>query len=137
MYTPFLIVTPYANQDPAYPRTKSQAKPAPINIAYTGSLDANTCLNLTNNPVIVWSRLNFVNLFIMATKGEILDFLTRNKEYFRDRYGVTKIGLFGSYVRDEQTSGSDIDLVVDFEKNTPNLYDIKREIKDFIKNTSI
>ena len=37
--------------------------------------------------------------------------------------------------RNEQTSGSDIDLVVEFEKNTPNLYDIKREIKDFIKSS--
>jgi uncharacterized protein len=71
----------------------------------------------------------------MATKGEILDFLARNKEYFRDRYGVIKIGLFGSYARDEQTSGSDIDLVVEFEKNTPNLYDLKREIKEFIKRS--
>ena len=71
----------------------------------------------------------------MTTKGEILDFLARNKEYFRDRYGVTKIGLFGSYARDEQTSGSDLDLVVEFEKNTPNLYDLKREIKEFIKRS--
>ena len=71
----------------------------------------------------------------MATKGEILDFLARNKQFFRDKYGITKIGLFGSYARNEQTSDSDIDLVVEFEKNTPNLYDIKREIKDFIKSS--
>lgn len=69
----------------------------------------------------------------MATKGEILDFLTRNKQYFRDRYGITKIGLFGSYARNEQTRDSDINLIVEFEKNTPNLYDVKREIKDYIK----
>ena len=69
----------------------------------------------------------------MATKGEILDFLARNKQYFRDRFGITKIGLFGSYARNDQSNDSDIDLIVEFEKNTPNLYDVKREIKDFIK----
>ena len=69
----------------------------------------------------------------MATKREILDFLTRNKQYFRDRYGITKIGLFGSYARSEQSNDSDIDIIVEFESNTPNLYDVKREIKDFIK----
>jgi len=69
----------------------------------------------------------------MVTKGEILDFLARNKQYFRDRYGISKIGLFGSYARSDQSSDSDIDLIVEFEKNTPNLYDIKRELKDYIK----
>ena len=37
----------------------------------------------------------------MTTKGEILDFLTRNKQYFRDQFGIVKIGLFGSYAKDE------------------------------------
>ena len=69
----------------------------------------------------------------MTTKGEILDFLTRNKKYFRDSYGITKIGLFGSFVRDEQTDGSDIDLIVEFENNTPNLFDTKKALKAFIK----
>ena len=36
----------------------------------------------------------------MTTKGEILDFLAQNKEYFREKYGITKIGLFGSYAKD-------------------------------------
>lgn len=68
----------------------------------------------------------------MTTKGEILDFLTRNKQYFRDRFGVIKIGLFGSYAKDEQTELSDIDLIVEFENNTPNLFDIKTELKTLI-----
>jgi predicted nucleotidyltransferase len=29
-------------------------------------------------------------------------------------FGVNKIGLFGSYVRNEQSSKSDIDILVDF-----------------------
>lgn len=69
----------------------------------------------------------------MTTKGEILDFLIQNKQYFRDRFGVIKIGLFGSYAKDEQIDGSDIDLIVEFEKNTPNLFDVKNELKSYIR----
>jgi predicted nucleotidyltransferase len=69
----------------------------------------------------------------MTTKGEILDFLAQNKKLFRDRFGIVKIGLFGSYARNEQTEVSDIDLIVEFESNTPNLYDVKNDLKSFIK----
>ncbi|MBI3399661.1 MAG: nucleotidyltransferase family protein [Deltaproteobacteria bacterium] len=34
------------------------------------------------------------------------------------RYGVKRIGLFGSFVRGEQRENSDIDFIVEFE--TPN-----------------
>ena len=53
----------------------------------------------------------------MTTRGEILDFLVRNKQYFRTRFGVTKIGLFGSYATGEQNESSDIDLIVSEVKN--------------------
>lgn len=33
------------------------------------------------------------------------------------RYGVKRIGLFGSYTRSEQKAESDIDILVEFEKN--------------------
>lgn len=69
----------------------------------------------------------------MATQGEILDFLARNKQFFRDRYCITKIGLFGSYAREEQSPDSDVDLIVEFEQDTPNLYDVKRALKEYIK----
>ena len=34
--------------------------------------------------------------------------------------GVNSIGLFGSYSRNEQSSKSDIDILVDFEPNKEN-----------------
>lgn len=71
----------------------------------------------------------------MTTQSEILDFLARNKQYFRERYGIVKIGLFGSYARHEQAENSDIDLIVEFEKNTPNLYDLKMDLKSYIKES--
>jgi predicted nucleotidyltransferase len=50
------------------------------------------------------------------TKKEILDFLDRNRDSFRGEFSVTKIGLFGSYARDEATDESDIDVVVELGK---------------------
>ena len=38
------------------------------------------------------------------------------KEELRKRFGITKIGLFGSYARNEQKESSDIDILVEFER---------------------
>ncbi|MFT4062332.1 MAG: nucleotidyltransferase family protein [Edaphocola sp.] len=50
----------------------------------------------------------------MTTKENILSIL-RNHKSGLSRYGVSHIGLFGSYFRNEQSTQSDIDLLVDFE----------------------
>ncbi|MCB0616586.1 MAG: nucleotidyltransferase domain-containing protein [Lewinellaceae bacterium] len=65
----------------------------------------------------------------MVEKKEILDFMRREKENLLRKYHLTKIGLFGSHARDEQEAGSDIDLIVEFEPGTENLYEIKEEIR--------
>ncbi len=70
----------------------------------------------------------------MHTQKQILDFLSENKKLLNEEFHVSKIGLFGSYARNEQTDNSDIDLIVDFEENTDNLYDIKIELKRFFKD---
>jgi hypothetical protein len=44
----------------------------------------------------------------------IFQTLKANKELLI-KYHITQIGLFGSYVRNEQTENSDIDFLVDFE----------------------
>ncbi len=49
------------------------------------------------------------------TKEQILDFLRQHKQEMNDRFGVTKIGLFGSYVRGEAREDSDIDIAVELE----------------------
>ncbi len=50
------------------------------------------------------------------TKAIILDFLQQNKQKFADDFGVTKLGLFGSYARDEACEDSDIDIVIELVK---------------------
>lgn len=69
----------------------------------------------------------------MKTKDQILTFLAQNKKLFRDKYHIIRIGLFGSYARGEQNSKSDIDLLVEFEENTQDLYDLKFQLKDFFR----
>lgn len=55
---------------------------------------------------------------VKMTKEEIKKTLSENKEILR-RHKVKSIALFGSYVRNEQTEGSDIDFLVEFEEEAP------------------
>ncbi|ADV46260.1 nucleotidyltransferase family protein [Nitratifractor salsuginis] len=50
------------------------------------------------------------------TKKEILDFLQSHKYILKKRYGVLRIGLFGSYAKEMATPESDIDIYVEFEE---------------------
>lgn len=48
-------------------------------------------------------------------KEYVLNYLKKNKIELKDKYGVVKIGLFGSYARDEQKEDSDIDIAVELQ----------------------
>jgi len=52
------------------------------------------------------------------TKNDILTKLSKNKKYIMQTFEVEKIGLFGSYARDEATKDSDIDIYVEFKHKT-------------------
>lgn len=52
------------------------------------------------------------------TKNDVLQKLTQEKEYIQKTYEVDKIGLFGSYAKDQQTPDSDIDIYVEFKRKT-------------------
>lgn len=49
------------------------------------------------------------------TDKEIIKQLRRNWDVLK-KYGVKKIGLFGSYATKTQNAKSDIDLVIEFQK---------------------
>jgi predicted nucleotidyltransferase len=70
----------------------------------------------------------------MKTRDQILAFLSQNKKLFRDKFHIIRIGLFGSYARGDQNVNSDIDLLVEFEENTQDLYGLKLQLKDFFRN---
>jgi len=48
-------------------------------------------------------------------KEELLKELRKNKKKIKE-FGVKRIGIFGSFARDEAGEKSDIDVVVEFEK---------------------
>jgi len=48
------------------------------------------------------------------TGEAILETLKKNKEILK-KYGVKRIGLFGSFIRGEQKKNSDIDFLVEFK----------------------
>lgn len=50
-------------------------------------------------------------------KQEVIDIIRSSKPEVESRYGVMKIGLFGSYVRGEQRKRSDIDILVSFSRD--------------------
>ena len=67
----------------------------------------------------------------MLTKKEIMQSILESKEQIR-KYGVKKIGLFGSLIRNEQGERSDIDILVEFEKGMKT-FDNYMELKFFLE----
>ena len=70
----------------------------------------------------------------MNTKQEILDFLYENRHYITSHYHLTKLGLFGSFARDEQTKNSDVDLLIEIEAGTQNIHDLKLSLNEYLSN---
>ena len=65
-------------------------------------------------------------------REEVLTFLKSKKREFHDKFHVSEIGLFGSLARNEQQAGSDIDLIVEFESGTNDIYSMKEGIREII-----
>ena len=68
----------------------------------------------------------------MTTKENILSTLKTHKHEFA-KYGVMNVGLFGSYLRNEQSAKSDIDLLIDFEPEKEN-FDNYMAVYDLFEN---
>ena len=63
----------------------------------------------------------------MKTLDEIQKILRQQKEFLREKYKVKEIGVFGSFVRGEQTYTSDVDILVEFEEIPSLLKFVKLE----------
>ena len=49
----------------------------------------------------------------MKPLAEIKAILQAQKPYLAEKYGVTEVGIFGSYVRGEQGPDSDVDILIE------------------------
>jgi hypothetical protein len=67
----------------------------------------------------------------MTTKDNVLKALKSNKLKLSE-FGIRNVGLFGSYIRDEQSRESDIDLLIDFEPEKEN-FDNYMAVYDFFE----
>lgn len=54
----------------------------------------------------------------MKALKEIQTILRQNLTEFQEKYHVQKLGIFGSFVRGEETDTSDVDILVEFAPNT-------------------
>jgi len=55
-------------------------------------------------------------------KSIVLKKITVAAPAIRTQFGVTKIGIFGSFARGEQTKKSDVDVLVDFAQGYATLH---------------
>jgi predicted nucleotidyltransferase len=52
----------------------------------------------------------------MKSLSEIQQVLREQKTYLAEKYGVKIVGVFGSYVRQEQRPDSDLDLLIELDR---------------------
>jgi uncharacterized protein len=63
-------------------------------------------------------------------QNPIIDKLNSEMETIKNRFGVRRIGLFGSHVRGEAERTSDIDVLVEFDEPT---FDRYMDLKFFLE----
>lgn len=54
--------------------------------------------------------------------NELIEYLEKHKDLLYYKFGVTRLGIFGSFVREAQTMSSDIDMIVEFERDRKDIH---------------
>ena len=72
-----------------------------------------------------------VGLCIMLDKKDILRNILAERENIK-KYGAKRIGLFGSFIRNQQKEKSDVDILVEFEKGMKT-FDNYMELKFYLE----
>ena len=75
---------------------------------------------IKNHLPNIRATIEKIKEWIIMNKKIILNCLKNHLQEFKEKYNVEKIGLFGSYARDEATEESDIDI---FVKMPPKMFD--------------
>ena len=52
----------------------------------------------------------------MTNIEELKKVIKENERVLREEYKISKIGIFGSFARNEQSESSDVDILVDFSE---------------------
>jgi predicted nucleotidyltransferase len=64
---------------------------------------------------------------------DVLAIVKKNKTFLKERFGVKKIGVFGSVARGEAKEKSDVDVLVEFE-STKKSFDNFMELCFFLED---
>lgn len=62
-------------------------------------------------------------------RKEVLQILSKNKKDLTERYGLKKMGIFGSVAKNTATSDSDIDIVVEMAPDILLRAELKQELE--------
>ena len=66
----------------------------------------------------------------LLSQQDILREMSKNLDIWSKKYGVKRIGLFGSYSRGEQRESSDIDVFIDHAMTFDNYMELKFSLED-------
>jgi len=69
-------------------------------------------------------------------REQALKLLREHKQEFEDRYGVTRLGIFGSVARDQAVDSSDVDVVVEMAPDMFARVNLKEELESIL-NTQV
>lgn len=54
---------------------------------------------------------------------KIIAFIEKNHEELREKYHITKIGVFGFFSRGDAGKNNDIDLIIEFDGPVENIHE--------------
>lgn len=63
------------------------------------------------------------------TRSEVLAILSDHKQDLADKYGVTRLGIFGSVARAENSEASDVDVIAEMPANYSQMVRLKEELE--------
>ncbi len=61
-------------------------------------------------------------------REQVLNILSAHKQELSSKYGVRRLGIFGSVARDEATETSDIDIIVEMPPDLFQMIHMKEDL---------
>ena len=77
--------------------------------------------------------MKYVDKYDLINKQIVLNIVEENKEYLINELRIKNLWLFGSFVRDEATEYSDVDLYVEFDEEVISEQQIKEYLEKIFK----
>ena len=68
----------------------------------------------------------------MTKQKDILLYLKNNKKLFYKQFNIIRIGIFGSFARNEETANSDIDILITMTEGTEDIFEKRLALKNII-----